>query len=302
MPKVLQIAAMNVLLLVLSSPRLFGQVPGVGTRSEPRLGCRQHPWGQFSPGTWARLRVESETFEKNETLRSVSELFTTLRSIDESGVTLQLQMHVEVGGKEFETEPQVVRQGFHGEPLDQPIKLTHLGQGQVTFLSRSVPCWIDQLEIEGPATRTIIKIYYSDSIEPYLLRRESVTTDLEGKRKLAEATSEVVDVSCRLLGPARTRYHVKTVERRGQSTTTTLAVTSLSIPGAVLSQVTSEVDGSGRLVQRSTLTLVEYGYQNEVESGGLFRRRRARSLRNRNSYQPEPARQSQSTSVGDACF
>ncbi len=285
MLRVLRFLAITALLSLPGNRELFGQAVKANANSPARLGCKHHPWGRFSPGTWVRVRVESETFEGGDTLRSVSEILTTLRSIDQSGVTLQLQMHVEVGGKQLDTEPQIVRQGFHGELLDQPIKLTHLGAGEVTFLGRKVPCQIDRVEIRGPATKTVTKIYYSDSIEPYVLRRESVTTDLEGKKILDEKTSEVVDISCRLLGPARTRYHVKTVEHRGENTITTLAVTSLSIPGAILSQVSSEVDGSGRLVQRSTLTLLEYGYQTELEPSRFFRRR-SRSLRHRNSHQP----------------
>ena len=106
------------------------------------------------------------------------------------GVSLLIDVAVEVGGKQFETQPQVVKQGFHGELRVPGMVVTNLGPAQVTVQGRKINCQVEKVEVADAACRTATKIYYSDEVEPYVLRKESIKIDREGKI-LAQTTVEV---------------------------------------------------------------------------------------------------------------
>ena len=133
-----------------------------------------------------------------------------------------------------------------------------------------VPCEIQQLVVVGPADRTTTKIYYSDTVEPFILKRETVTADLEGNAQLGVTTVEVmdVDVPCRILASIRNTFHVKAVHTNGKGTTTTIAFTSTRVPGGVIRHDSKQFDKKGRLIGQSSMELLDYGL--EAEEGTAF--------------------------------
>ena len=247
------------------------------------ITARHHPWGRFQPGAWKLVRVVTETLDHEGLVMSTSttETKTTLLRIEQDGVLLEVEVGIEVAGKQFDGQPQCIRQGFHGELSGPDVKIKPSVAGEVLIEDRKVSCRRQEVELSGPASRTTTSIYFSDTLPPYVLKRQSTTTDLDGKTVLGEATFEVValDMPHKVLAETKTAAFVKTVQRHPKGTVTTLAMTADDVPGGVVYNASKETDKDGRIVRRSTLELVGYGLQTEEERTGLFGRKRPARIR-----------------------
>jgi len=221
---------------------------------------------------------------------STTETKTILTAVSKDSVTLELDAIVEVAGKRFAAEPQIIKQGFHGDAVNQDLKVKDPVAGQVTIEGRKVPCRIVQLECDGTTNKTMTSIYCSDTVAPYLLRRESVTSDLDGKNTLSDTTVEVVaqDVPWKVRSDIKNTCLTRTVHRHPKGTVTTWAITSTEVPGGVVSHSSKETDRNGRLIGRNTLELVDYGLQyDEEDKGGILRfKRRPRYRESSTRYPP----------------
>lgn len=269
---------------------LVGLLQGPGPAQETGISRRHHPWGCFEVGAWTHVRVVTQTFEENETLISITETKTTLKELSDDGVTLLVESVVEVGGKQLQNDPKTIKQGWHGELAGRDVKVSHLGSGEVVIRNRRFPCKIQQHVVAGPSDKTTTRIYYSDTVEPFILKRESVTTELEGNAQLGETTVEVmdVDVPCRILASIRNTFHVKAVHTTGKGTATTIAFTSTRVPGGVIRHDSKQFDKEGRLIAQSSRELLDYGL--EAEDGTVLplgRRRPGPLLR---PHRPSPYR------------
>ncbi len=206
---------------------------------------------------------------------STTDTKTTLLDIDNDGVTLEIQACMEVAGKRFEAEPQTMKQGFHGELAAPNLTLKPAANSQVTVEDRNIDCLVQQLESAGSDSKTVTTIYYSAGLSPYVLKRESVTTDAEGK-ELSKTNVNVISLNMplELRGETKNGTYVRTVHTNGKGTVTTLAMVLSEVPGGVVSSSTKEVDKSGRVVRRSTLKLVDFNDDPEKDRTGLFGRKR----------------------------
>jgi len=271
---------------------VLGASPGSSLAQEGGLSRKLHPWGRFEPGAWALVRVVTETLDEKGLVVSPStaETTTSLVSVDKDSVTLEVQTTVEVAGKRFDAEPQNVKQGFHGETLCKDLKVKEQTAGQVAVEGRKIPCRIQQLECTGPTSQTVTRIYYSDTVPPYVLRREATTTDLDGENTLSETTVEVVaqDMPWKILAQRKGITILKTVHKHPKGTATTWTLSSADVPGGIVSHTSKEVDKSGRVIRRSTLELLGCGLQCDDEPeqriGPLGRKRRPR-LRDTSMHQ-----------------
>lgn len=242
------------------------------------ISARHHSWGRFQAGAWKTVRVVTETIGDNGVVASanVTETKTRLKRTDPDGVVLEVQVGVEVAGKQFDAQPQNLKQGYHGELAGGDVKIKAPCPGQVTVEDRKIDCQMQQVEIVTPASRTVANVFYSDHVSPYILRRQSTTTDPATASVLSETVSEVIALNMpqRVLADTKTVACVKTVQKTARGSVTTLAMTSAEVPGGVVYQTTKETDTAGRLVRRSTLELVNYGARPEEERTGLFGRKR----------------------------
>ena len=248
-----------------------------GMAQESGITARLHPWGRFDPGAWKLVRVVTETLDEHGEVVSTNsaDTKTTLVDIDDDGVTLEIQTCMEVAGKRFQAEPQTVKQGFHGELVGPNLKLQKRLDGEVVIEDRRRACKIQPLEIVGPAEKTNVQLYYSPSLWPYVLKRESVTSDPEGKTIVNRTNVEVIalDMPVSVQEETQSGAYVKTVYRNAKGTVTTLAVVLPDVPGGVVSHSQKEVDASGRVVRRSTLKLLDYGIHPENDRPGLLNRK-----------------------------
>ncbi len=248
---------------------------------------RHHPWGDFEPGAWKLVRVLTETLDENGlvTGTSTTDTRTTLLQRDEQGITLEVSTTVEVAGKRFEPEPQILDQGYWGQVETQTLRPGKTSPARITIAEQSISCQVQELEVIGSSTRTTSKVYFSDAIRPHVLRRESTTTTLDGSDKLGETTIEVIalDMPFRVLSEVHPTAHVRSVNRHPKGIVFTVAVTSGDVPGGVVSHWSKESDRTGRIIRRSTLDLLDYGLEGgQVRTGLLGRPRPRRPLRSLN--------------------
>jgi len=226
-----------ILTVLVWSPMCFAQQLGE---------CREyHPWGEFQPGAWKLVRVLTETLDEEGlvTGTTTTETRTTLMQADEGGITLEIATTVEVAGKRFDAEPQTLGQGYLGQTEAHTLRTGKPTPAQVTVGEQSIPCRIQEVTVVGPGTRTVSKVYVSDAVTPHILKRESVTTSVDGGEKLGETSIEVIalDLPFRVLSEIQSTAHVRSVNRHPKGTVFTLSVTSPKVPGGVVSHWSKEL-------------------------------------------------------------
>ncbi len=245
---------------------------------EVRVSARHHSWARFQPGAWKLVRVSTESLDDNGRVIAVNitETKTSLLRIDADGVALEVEVGMEVAGKQFDGQPQCLKQGFHGELAGGEVKFLPAADAEISIEDQKFPCHSQQVEVAGPGGRTLVSLVFSDTRSPYILRRQSKTTDAGGTNVLSETLSEVValDMPHRVLSEIKNVACIKTVQKTPKGAVTTLAMSSPDVPGGVVYQTTKETDPSGRVLRRSTLELVSYGSRPETERTGLFGRKR----------------------------
>ncbi|MBN1393903.1 MAG: hypothetical protein JW959_02645 [Pirellulales bacterium] len=238
-----------------------------------------HPWGRFEPGAWKLVRVLTETLdEKGQVVSTTTtDTKTTLMNIDDEGVALEVQVCMEVAGKKFQAEPQTVKQNFNGELAAADATLKELEDEHIVVEDRKIACKVQQIEIAAANEKTVVNIYYSTEVAPYLLKRTSIVRDAEKETELSSTVYEAIasDMPVRLRGETHAGAFVRTVCKNANGKTTTLAVVLPDVPGGVFRNSSKEVDNQGRIVQRSTLELVDYGTEPEEDRLGVFLRKRA---------------------------
>lgn len=271
-------------------PRLASRIPALalglaavcasGTAQEAGVTTRLHPWGQFEPGAWKTDRVVTETLNEQGQVVSTSTTDTkfTLVDIDKDGVTLEIQACIEVAGKRFRAEPQSIKKGVFGEPFAPNLKLKEPVDGQVTIEDQKIPCKVQQLESAGPNSKTVTTVYYSPTVAPYILKRDSVTTNAESK---SETSVEVIALNMprkfqvgRFQGETKIGAYVKTVQKNEKSTVLTVAFVLPEVPGGIVDYSSKEVDRNDRLVRQTTLELIDCNSDPDQDRTGIFGRRR----------------------------
>ena len=228
------------------------------------------------------VRVVTETFEEAGTLTSTTETKTSLEEIHEDGVTLLITMTIGLKGKQLDNPAQSVKEAFHGGLASHKAVVKNLGDAVVNIQGRGIHCKIEQVEVSTPTGKTTTKIYYSDSVEPYVMRRESVKTDPDGETVISETTVEVTEfnVPCGIFPGLSRVTHVKATHKHAGGTTEKLSRVSTAVPGGIVWQTSKELDENGHLVSRSTLDLVDWGLRPETKlSPRRVRRQRARQYR-----------------------
>lgn len=260
-------------------------LPGVGWAEESGLTRDLHPWGRFYryQGAWKRYRVTTETLDENGAVLStnISETKTTLETVDADGVLLRVEAVVEIAGKRLLTQPRHVRQSFHGDAVNGKPVIKSVGMSQVVIEGQTIPCHVEEAEFATAQGKTVTRTYYSTTVPPFLLRRESTTTDRDGKTILEQSTLNVIslDRPCKVLPQLKRAAWVEAVSTTPNGSTITRAFTSPEVPGGVVCHTAEEHDKTGRLVRRSNLVVVDYGLEPEKEDSGMVGRLRGRARR-----------------------
>lgn len=225
------------------------------------------------------VRVVTESLDERGVVVSTTthDTRTVLQAVDDDAVTLEVVVTIEVAGKRFENEPQIVRQPLHSEPAAAQLRLKSAGEGSVTIEGRTIPCRLARLEFDGPSNgqKTVTTVHLSENVAPNVLRRESITSDAEGKQVI-ESLVEVIALHTpwKALGETKDASLVRSTLRNGKGVVVTYAFVSPDVPGGVIAHTSKELDRSGRVTRRSTLELIDFGSECEEEPSGLFRFKR----------------------------
>ena len=246
--------------------------PSAPPRTHARgISAQHHAWGRFHPGAWKLVRVVTETFDDHGALAStnLTETKTTLQ-VESDGVSLEIEVGMEVAGKQFDAQPQCIKQGFHGELLSPDLKVKPSQASELTVDDRKVPCRSQQMvgrrRQQDPYHRLLLR--HGPALHPQTAehhhrpRRQgnlgSNQPRCRGRRSALEILGEIKRVAC-----------VKTVQKHAKGSVITLAMTFTEVPGGVVCHTSSEKDpAAGSGPQR--VALVCYGLQPEQERVGLF--------------------------------
>lgn len=243
----------------------------------------QHAWGRFPQDSWKCVRVVTETFDKQGRTDSttITETRTTLADVGPSALSLRSEIAVEVAGKRFVPQPQLVKQGYCGESEGQVAEIKEIGTSQLVIGGETIPCEIRQVSIRGGDVLINSTVHFSASVAPYVLQRETVSSDAAGKFVHYQTRVDVLALGmpCRVLAEVKPAAYVRTIHTNPAGTTSTVEVHCLDVPGGIVAHASKELDAGGRLVRRSTLELVNYGVGEPEAAAGLNWQRRRILLR-----------------------
>jgi hypothetical protein len=197
---------------------------------------------------------------------------------------LQIESVLEVGGKTFDSPIRIVSQGYHGEEIGNRTFMQELGTGNTYVEGKPISCQVRQYEIKSEDQHKLVKVYYSNKIPPYILRRETIATVGEDKQPtyLNELQVVALDRPHQVFDEIKTTSHLKTTKKNGKSATTILSIHAGDVPGEIVSYRSDEKDDAGKLIRQSTMELVDYGYSAPDEELENTQRRTRRKDKRRN--------------------
>ncbi|MFM7073434.1 MAG: hypothetical protein ACKO38_16725 [Planctomycetota bacterium] len=232
----------------------------VADELEPRL---KHPWGACRPGASKEVRVVSENLDASGQVisRSTTVTRTTLQEVTARDYALAVKVCVDVGGKKFDSPPQLVRQGFYGEFPGEAVTLRKLRDETIAFQGRNLAVETREVTISGERQRRVMSVACSRAAYPFQFRCSASTFSGDGKTPLATTQVEVVatEIPYRVLGEIRDVAFVRTTQTHPKGTRTiTLEVHCPDVPGGVVAHMSKEMDERGQTLRRSELELVAF--------------------------------------------
>lgn len=245
---------------------------------ENRITKKHDAWGRFDVGAWRLVKGTEETLDElgRVTSKKTKETHTSLEDVSEQGVTLLVNAEVQIGNRRYTVEPRTIKQGFHGELIGLSATVEDLGTEEIVVEGRRIACRVQGVEVVRPEGRRRTRIFYSDSVTPYILRRESTMTDPDGETTLMESVEEILatGMPCRVLAEVKPATLIRAVYTHPKGKTVTTAFVSTEVPGGVVAHCSKELDSDGRVVRRNLMELLDYGRDGVKERTGLFSRRR----------------------------
>jgi hypothetical protein len=228
-------------------------------------------WAKFGSGSWKTVRIVNKSYDENGTLakEGVTMTQTEVARVTRRSFSLQVRTTMEMMGEQFPSDPQLIERNF-GE---QTPVTTSIGKEEVTIKGQEFPTEVVQTVIDGDnATRTST-VHFCKQTNPQVLKRVTVAKDPRNDHVKSHTTVTVteLDKTVDVLGELKSCWTVTTVIKVGDSTHTTTETHCADVPGELVKRTTEQHNSLGRLVHRSELELVGYGYG---DSRRRFRRRR----------------------------
>ncbi len=233
------------------------------TQQQPLAARDLNVWGRFGVGTWKQVRIVTETLnaEGRVTDTTLTETTTTLVRADSRQLALRIDATVDAAGKRFESKPKTIECGYYGENVTDTAEPKLLGTEMLTIEGRQVPCQIRQVVTGAGQQKQLVRLFLSDDVEPFVLKRETIPLKDDGNTPTDQkTTAEVIglDLPYHVLHGIKPAAFERTIQQTGKGTNISLDVTCLDIPGGVVARATNELDDKGRVVRRSMLELVDY--------------------------------------------
>jgi hypothetical protein len=238
-----------------------------------------HEWLTFGVGAWRLVRLHTETIGPDGTVgaTSVEDSRSTLVEVNDTDYVLKVESTVEAGGTRIENKPQYLHRGYRGETKGQKATVRKLGPVDLEVANRRIPTQLLEIVLTSKEQRRVRKVHYTPAVAPSLLRQQLAATDA-GSRKIFDAISEVIafDMPWKVGSELKPAAFVHTVLRlsTGESTIT-VEVRCADVPGAIVAHSAKSLDRSGRLIQRTTLELLDYAAPTHASIRPVVDQRRA---------------------------
>ena len=273
----LQLTCMLLLLILPAQSSLLGQIPDIPNE--------HHCWGRFDPGAWRLACIVTQSFDKDGKPLGIT---TTMERVTLVGVrrgyaTLRIESVLEVGGKAFESPVRTVSVGFHGEEIGSRTQMEDLGIENANIDGNPITCRVKQYQIRDDDQHKQVKIYYSNQVAPYILRRETVITNNDVPEPAYRNNLQVValDRPHEVLDQIKSTSHLIIEKKNGKSNTTKTAIHALDIPGEVIRYESDEKDNEGHPIRQSDMELIDYGYSEPDDELDITRRQNRRKDKRR---------------------
>ena len=233
------------------------------------LTAAEHPWGNFLPNSWCIVQTVTVSNIDGRTVQSSQTVRTTLKSIDETGITLQREETLNLGGRPVEKPPQIVKYDFFQEPILENVEIRHGNPVKLVIDRRVVPCMVRIYEQQTPGGRLTTTVWYTPHVYPHVLRVERILRTFPEGENVSGGAGQIIRQSVILVqetsalrgsrGNRRNRtYALQTVEQTGSITRITDTRASWDVPGGLLESTTRELDAENREVRRSVSRMTNY--------------------------------------------
>ena len=245
--------------LFLLATALFAPVVVQG---ETLVPVQHHEWGKFRPGAWKHVRITREDLDAQGKVISTSviETTTTLISVSDRSVTLRVDTIVEIAGRQFAKQPQLVTQGFGGELEGKTVPSKTVGTQSINIAGQQLDSEIRTATVSDNACQWTSRVYYCKNTAPYVLRRETSSTDVASDAAKYETKVDVlaIDERIEVKDVVKKASQIRTVHTTPKSKTITIEYRCEEIPGGYVSHTSEQFDGTGRVVGRSKLELIDF--------------------------------------------
>lgn len=267
-----------------SPPQPIAVRPDVEQPPDGQLPPEAHPWGRFPVGSWKTVRVTSESLDAQGRVvnTSITESKTTLIEANDHEYKLRVETTVEVAGKRFAHAPQVTQHSYWGElATATPAGLRKVSTSELELNGKRVACEVRQAVSERDGQRRQTVVHYTAAQFPYVLKRESSVTPIDGPALTTEVEVFAANLPYRVAGLLKPVAYVRTTYQGAKSSSVTVEIQSADVPGGVVNHSGQERDAAGVAVTRRTsLELVDYGVGSEnPDEASPGRRRWFRSRR-----------------------
>lgn len=244
-----------------------------------------HPWARFPAGSWRKVQIVTENFDDQgkQVETSSTDNVTTIEETRPDRVSLRVEVTVEVGGRRFPAQPQVLRQGFLGEAIGQTVSLVPMRTETIRVGNRDLSCYTEHLEILGGQSKEVGLISYCASPVPRIVRRQTTSTDVTSGATLNESTSQLKtwDEVYPVLGQHKHAFRVTLKQKSDRGTTTTESIHVPEIPGEIVHETSEKTNATGQLERRSKLELMAYSVEPDDSHRDTGARRKRRAKRGR---------------------
>ncbi|MDO4569833.1 MAG: hypothetical protein Q4D38_05580 [Planctomycetia bacterium] len=234
-----------------------------------------HPWATFEPGAWrlARTILEQSTQGKsNVANRTCMETFSQLREKNPLSASVTTETVVALAGKRVKIDPKSFTSDFFGVSVHNNPIYWREGCETLSVAGEPIPCQIIRIESSDKKSVRKTKIWFNPSRSPFIFKRETKICLNDNQTCCEETTIEVVsiDVQTVVLGKIYNGYQCVRTSKFETYRTTSRVIASKQIPGEIITRVTEEHDLSGALRQRSTVELLDFGFDANDRQKEMF--------------------------------
>jgi len=227
-----------------------------------------HEWGRFAEGASRRVRVVTEYFKNDQIVRSsTAETTVILRHADEEEAVLEICTAFDRLGiaRVDKGVPRVDTLTYNGPFSGRKVKVQRKGSRIIRIGDEKFETEVRLITMGDSDKKWVSEVCYSATVAPYVLWRKNqagtadkaintTTVDVVALGmpfSLQRASAETPEIL--------TTSHLRTVSQGAEGKTVSFEIRSEKIPGGIVFLSSKKLDLAGRIIQRTTVQLIDYG-------------------------------------------